>query len=188
MSRVVSGDSSLFALAWKSTVAVVDRRSYEAPDLAAKLGGALDFGIAFHAAVAVQEQLGEIAEGDGVPAAEAFVDKLLDDIAEKGVDGLRVDEVLEALQEVLGEGFALFLAVPERLAGVKWAKQGTGKSDEHVAAVAFDVEVLAKRSLRGGRFRISGGKNLNRGDRVRIEKGDGGGWGYPHPGGFFETF
>jgi hypothetical protein len=114
---------------------------------------------------AVEEELGDVGEGLGVAAGDAFVSELLDEIAEEGVDGTRGCEISDVVEEFVGGGFVLDAACLQLLADVVGTEGGAGISGEHVTTMAFAVDVLA-------------------GGESRRFRDDYGGEGGPTPGGF----
>jgi hypothetical protein len=114
---------------------------------------------------AVEEELGDVGEGHGVAAGDAFVGELLDEIAEEGVDGTRGCEISDVIEEFVSGGFVLEAACFDLLADVMGTEGGVGVGGEHLAAMAFAVDVLA------------GGESRGFWD-------DCGGEGHPTPGGF----
>ena len=114
---------------------------------------------------AVEEELGDVGEGHGVAAGDAFVSELLDEIAEEGVDGTRGCEISDVVEEFVGGGFVLDAACLQLLADVVGTEGGAGISGEHLAASTFAVDVLA-------------------GGESRRFRDDYGGEGGPTPGGF----
>jgi hypothetical protein len=91
---------------------------------------------------AVEEELGDVGEGNGVAASDAFVSELLDEIAEEGVDATGGREISDVVEEFVGGGFVLAAPRFHLLANVMGAEGGVGISGEHLAASTFAVDVL----------------------------------------------
>ena len=104
-------------------------------------GVLLGAALAVESGKAVEKELGEVAEGDGVAAGEAFAGKLADQIAEEGVDGVGCREVVDAGEEVSGEGLGIGLC------GLGFAEvvgtEAGGGVRGHAAAVVASVDVGA---------------------------------------------
>ena len=96
----------------------------------------------------------DIGEGYGVAAGDAFVSKLLDEIAEEDVDGIGGREVFDVPEELVGGGFVLELPRLSLFTNMMGAECGIGIAGEHAAAVASAVDVLARGKSR--RFRNDG--------------------------------
>jgi hypothetical protein len=92
---------------------------------------------------AVEEELGDVGEGHGVAAADAFKSELLDEIAEEGVDATGGREISDVVKELVSGGFVLEAPGFHLLANVMGAEGGAGIGGEHLAAPAFAVDVLA---------------------------------------------
>jgi len=93
----------------------------------------------------VEEELRDVGEGHGVAAGDALVSELGDEISEEGVDGVGVSEVSDVVEEFVGDGFVLETARLHLLANVVGAEGGVGIRSEHAAAMAFTVDVLARK-------------------------------------------
>lgn len=109
-------------------------------------GGALGLLFLLDAGDGVEEELGEVAEGEGVATVEAAAGKLLDGVGEEGVDAVGGVEVAGPGEEFRGEEFGIGLG-GEVLLKVVGAEGVVGWSDEHAAATAGAVDMTA---LRGG--------------------------------------
>jgi hypothetical protein len=91
---------------------------------------------------AVEEELGDVGEGNGVAASNAFMRELLDEIAEEGVDATGGREISDVVEEFVGGGFVLESPRFHLLANVMGAEDGVGISGEHLASSALAVDVL----------------------------------------------
>ena len=60
--------------------------------------------LALHGGESVEEQLGDIGEGEGGAAADAFAGELFDEIAEEAIHGIGFGEVSDAAEEFGGQG------------------------------------------------------------------------------------
>ena len=56
---------------------------------------------------AIQEQLGDVGEGDGVAALDAFGGKLLKEIPQEEIDGISGGEVLDGAEQLCGDDFGI---------------------------------------------------------------------------------
>jgi len=63
--------------------------------------------LALHGGEGVEEQLGDVGEGDGVAAGDTFAGELLNEIAEEAIDGIGLGEVADVAEEFGGEGFGV---------------------------------------------------------------------------------
>jgi len=70
-------------------------------------GIALAIELLLHGGKAVEEQLADIGEGDGVRTGDALADELLDEIAEEEIDGIGGGEILDAAEKFVGDGFGV---------------------------------------------------------------------------------
>jgi hypothetical protein len=104
---------------------------------------------------AVEEELGDVGEGNGVAASDAFMSELLDEIAEEGVDATGGSKISDVVEEFVGGGFVLEAPGFHLLANVMGAEGGVGISGEHLASSAFAVDVLAGGESQG--LRSDGG-------------------------------
>jgi hypothetical protein len=104
---------------------------------------------------AVEEELGDVGEGDGVAASDAFMSELLDEIAEEGVDATGGSEISDVVEKLVGGGFVLAAPGFHLLANVMGAEGGVGIGREHLASPAFAVDVLAGGESQG--LRSDGG-------------------------------
>ena len=71
------------------------------------MGGFLlpDLELAVEGSEAVEEQLGNVGQGDGVAAGDTFAGELPDEIAEESVHGGGGGEVFDVAEEFVGGGF-----------------------------------------------------------------------------------
>jgi hypothetical protein len=101
---------------------------------------------------AVEKQLGNVGQGNGVTAGDAFAGELLDEIAEEEIHGTGGREVLDVAEEVGGEGFGIdcWNTGPETVGVVGAERRARGSVrgtvilvDQHVAALAFRADMLA---------------------------------------------
>jgi hypothetical protein len=56
---------------------------------------------------AIEEQLGDVSEGNRVAAGDAFAGELFNEISEKEIDGSGGGEILDVTEEVGGEDFRI---------------------------------------------------------------------------------
>lgn len=94
---------------------------------------------------AVEEELGDVGEGYGVAAGDAFMSELLDEIAEESVDATDGSKISDVVEESVGGGFVLAAPGFHLLANVMGAEDRVGIGGEHLAASAFAIDVLAGR-------------------------------------------
>ena len=101
---------------------------------------------------AVEKQLGNVGQGNGVAAGDAFAGELLDEIAEEEIHGAGGGEVVDVAEKFGGEGFRVDRwNAGSETAGVVGAERRARDAvrgtmilvDQHVAALAFGANVLA---------------------------------------------
>ena len=93
----------------------------------------------------VEEELGEVTEGESVAAADALASELFGDVGEEGVDAFGGVEIAGSGEKLGGERFGIGL-IGERGKGLGLAKViGTERfvvDAEHAAMLAARTEVL----------------------------------------------
>ncbi len=93
---------------------------------------------------AVEKQLTNISEGNGVAASDALTGELRDEVAKKSVDGIGGREITNASKEFGGGGFGVgTVRVGLAQAGVAEAQTGTGVQDGQAAAAPVQSDVTA---------------------------------------------
>jgi hypothetical protein len=101
---------------------------------------------------AVEEELGNVGQGNGVAAGDAFARELFDKIAEEEIHGLGGGEVIDLAEKVGGEEFRVDSgnggSETIGVVGAERRARGSVREtmmivDQHVAAIAFRADVLA---------------------------------------------
>lgn len=92
---------------------------------------------------AVEEQLAQVGERDGVPAGDALADDLLDQVAEEEIYGFGGGEVLDVGQELIGNLFVCTDFGEAGLAVVIGADRGVAERG-HAAVVPSGGDLLAE--------------------------------------------
>jgi hypothetical protein len=109
-----------------------------------------------------EEELGEIADGEGVAAVDAAVGELLGDVGEESVDAIGGIEIAGSGEEFGGEDFGIGLVVELgkglRLAKVIGAERFVVDA-EHAAVLAAGRDVLALTGGDDGGRRLRGHKS-----------------------------
>ncbi len=120
----------------------------------------LGFDLSLQSREAVEEQLGNVGQGNGVTAGDAFAREPLDEIAEEEVHGTGGGEVIDLAEKVGGENFGIDRGNGgSETVGVvgaeRWALGAVRGTmilvDQHVTAVAFGADVLAM-GIDGGAY------------------------------------
>jgi len=107
-----------------------------------RLGGADGVVFFLDAGDGVEEELGEVADGEGVAAVDALASKHFGDVGEERVDAVGGVEIAGGLEEFGGEDFRIGLG-GDVLLEVMGAERVVSGSDEHAATTAGGVDVRA---------------------------------------------
>jgi len=70
-------------------------------------GFPLGRGLSLHGREAIEEQLGNISQGNGVTASDTFAGELLDEIAKEEIHGAGGGEIIDIAEKVGGEDLGL---------------------------------------------------------------------------------
>jgi hypothetical protein len=103
---------------------------------------ALCFQLRFHAREGPEQQLGEVAEGDGILAVDQLAGTQFNDIGEEGVYLLGGSKVAGGVEKFGGESFRIWLGRCG-FAEVMGTQGVLVRSGEHAAALAARTDVLA---------------------------------------------
>ena len=107
-------------------------------------------GRSFQSGEAIEEQLGNVSQGNGVATGDAFAGELFNEIAEEEIHGSRSGEILDVAKKVGGKDFGLHDgngdAKPVSVVGAERRAAGSLRPamilvNQHVAAVAFGADV-----------------------------------------------
>jgi hypothetical protein len=110
----------------------------------------LGCGCSLQGGEAIEEQLGNVCQGNGVATGDAFAGELFDEIAEEEIHGTRCGEILDVAKKVGGKDFGLHDgngdAEPVSVVGAELRAAGSLRRamilvNQHVAAVAFGANV-----------------------------------------------
>ena len=95
--------------------------------------------LAVQGSEAVEEELGDVGEGYGVAAGDAFAGELFDEVAEEEVDGVGGGEVGEVAEEFGGVGVVFAELVFALETAVMSAKGRIGVRAEHAAVMTATI-------------------------------------------------
>ena len=86
---------------------MLPKEGVEASYLRFLLGGLLGRSGSLYSREAIEEQLGNVSQGNGVAAGDAFAGELLDEITEEEIYGTGRGEVTDVAEKVGGENLGL---------------------------------------------------------------------------------
>jgi hypothetical protein len=107
--------------------------------------GVLALALAVEGGKAVEEQLADIGLGDGVAAVDAFASDLLEEIAKVAIDGGGGREILDATEELVGDGLVGLERLGVALSEVMGAERIVPLGKERAATVTAGVDVMTVR-------------------------------------------
>ena len=112
------------------------------PESLPGLAGANGLVLLLNAGNGIEEELREVADGEGVAAVNALASELLDGVGEEGVDAVGGVEVAGGVEQLGGDGFGIGLRgeVLLKVMGTKGVMRG---SYGQAAAATGSVEVSA---------------------------------------------
>ncbi len=90
----------------------------------------------------IEEQLAKVGLSDGVPAMDALVNKLFEEVAEKEIDGVRGREIVDVGKERGGDGLVIFRTLGFQAIQVMRAKRIVTAGSKHATTMAASVNVL----------------------------------------------
>jgi hypothetical protein len=99
--------------------------------------------VAVHGGDAAEKELGDVSDGDGVEAGDAFACELAEEVAEECVDCVWGGEVGEIAEEFGGGVVVMSLVLFFEQAGVMGAQFQIGNDGEETAVLAAPVDVTA---------------------------------------------
>ncbi len=91
----------------------------------------------------IEEQLAKVGLRHSVPATDAFVNKLFEEIAEKEIDGGRGREIVDVGKERGGDGLVIFRTLGFQTIEVMRAKRIVTAGGKHPTTMPAGIDVLA---------------------------------------------
>ena len=91
----------------------------------------------------VEEQLANVSLSDGVTAIDAFMNKLLEEIAKKESDGVSGRKIVDVAEERGGDGLVIFRTLGFQAIEVVRAKGVGTAGSKHATTMAAGIDVLA---------------------------------------------